>query len=232
MRAAIYSRVSTAEQSADNQLEQLRAYAATQGWGITAEYLDTDSGAHYDRPGFQQMLAAARQRRFDVLLFWSLDRLTREGAARTLDILNRLHSWGVRFRSFTEEYLDSCGLFADAVVAILAAIAQQERQRISERTRAGLERARKQGRRLGRPPRQVPLAAAQELLSDGLSLRAAARQLKVSPDTLRRRLACYPKASTASDRPATARPATNHISPAPGADPDPLGHSIEGSLLA
>lgn len=66
------------------------------------------------------MMKDASQRKFDLLLFWSLDRLSREGVSQTLDYLNRLQSWGAGFRSFSEPYLDSLGVFKDAVLAILA----------------------------------------------------------------------------------------------------------------
>src|SRR5215471_3676395 len=97
------------------------------------------------------MFQDASQRKFDVLLFWSLDRLSREGVLETLQHLQRLTSYGVAWRSFTEQYLDSTGIFREAVIGILAAIAKQERVRLSERTIAGLQRARAQGRVGGRP---------------------------------------------------------------------------------
>jgi DNA invertase Pin-like site-specific DNA recombinase len=86
----------------------------------------------------------------DLVLFWSLDRLSREGVLQTLNYLNRLSSYGVGYRSFTEQYFDSCGIFREAVIAILATVAKQERLRISERTKAGLESARRKGVPLGR----------------------------------------------------------------------------------
>ena len=85
------------------------------------------------------------------MLFWSLDRLSREGVLQTLTYLQTLTSYGVGWKSFTEQYLDSCGVFRDAVLSILATIAKQERIRLSERTIAGLEKARRQGRMGGRP---------------------------------------------------------------------------------
>src|SRR5947208_12125755 len=97
------------------------------------------------------MFEDASRRKFDVLLFWSLDRFSREGVLETLQHLQRLTSYGVGWKSFTEQYLDSCGVFRDAVLSILATIAKQERIRLSERTVAGLERARKAGRIGGRP---------------------------------------------------------------------------------
>jgi DNA invertase Pin-like site-specific DNA recombinase len=97
------------------------------------------------------MLLHASQRKFDVLLFWALDRLTREGTLATLQYLERLTSCQVGYKSFTEPYLDSCGAFKDVVISLLATMAKQERIRMSERVRAGLQRARGQGRKLGRP---------------------------------------------------------------------------------
>jgi len=97
------------------------------------------------------MFAAASRREFDCLLFWSLDRLRREGTVATLNHLQRLNSYGVGYRSYTEQYLDSTGMFKEAVVGILAAVARQERVRLTERTIAGLQRAKAQGRVGGRP---------------------------------------------------------------------------------
>src|SRR5437588_873946 len=153
MRVALYGRVSTKDkgQDTENQLGQLRPYAGQMGWQITTEYVDHESGSKSDREQFQQMFKAASQKRFDILLFWSLDRLSREGVLPTLQYLNRLTSYGVAWRSYTEMYLDSTGIFKDAVIGILAAIAKQEKIRISERTKAGLERARAKGKTLGRP---------------------------------------------------------------------------------
>ena len=97
------------------------------------------------------MFAAASRREFDLVLFWSLDRFSREGTVETLQHLQRLTAYGVAWRSFTEQYLDSTGIFKDAVIGILAAVAKQERVRLSERVHAGLERAKAQGRVGGRP---------------------------------------------------------------------------------
>jgi DNA invertase Pin-like site-specific DNA recombinase len=153
-KIAIYSRVSTKDkgQDTENQLRQLRDFASKQeGWTVIREYVDRVSGKNGDREQFQDMLAAVSRREFDVVLFWALDRFSREGVYATLQHLQRLTSYGVGYRSFTEQYLDSCGLFKDAVIGILATIAKQERIRLSERTVAGLERARAQGRLAGRP---------------------------------------------------------------------------------
>lgn len=134
-----------------NQLTKLREFAAGQDWETVCVYADTETGARADREQFLAMLEAASRREFDLVLFWALDRFSREGVLETLTYLRRLTGWGVGWRSLTEQYLDSTGIFREAVIAILAAIAKQERVRISERTLAGLERARAQGRVGGRP---------------------------------------------------------------------------------
>ena len=181
-QVAIYARVSTRDrQEAENQLRQLREFCAKQDWEITREYIDRVSGKRHDRKQFQTMLSDAACRKFDVLLFWALDRLTREGAFATLQYLERLTSYGVGYRSFTEPYLDSCGTFADAVIAILGCIARQERIRLSERVIAGLERARAEGRIGGRPP--LPEAVRRKVVklrSRGLSLGRIAAEVGVS----------------------------------------------------
>ena len=153
MKTALYARVSTkgGKQDCDNQLRQLREFCRKQGWEIVTEYVDRVSGKHGDREQFQKMFDAASRHEFDILLFWSLDRLSREGVLETLQHLQRLTSYGVGWRSFSEQYLDSTGVFRDAVIGILAAIAKQERVRLSERVLAGLQRARAQGRVGGRP---------------------------------------------------------------------------------
>lgn len=169
MNCGIYSRVSTSRQDADNQLAQLREFARAMGWTVVAEYVDEITGKHADRAEFQHMFADASRRRFDVLLFWSLDRLSREGALETLQHLNRLTGYGVQWRSLTEQYLDSTGMFRDAVISILAVVARQERVRLAERTRAGLERVRREGKRLGRPVAKVDADVVREMRSQGVS---------------------------------------------------------------
>ncbi len=185
MRIAIYGRVSTRDkgQEVENQLAQLREFAAKQGWTVTREYIDHESGSRADRPEFKQMFQDASQRRFDLLVFWSLDRLSREGVLQTLNYLNRLTSYGVGYRSFTEQYFDSCGIFREAVIAILATVARQERQRISERTRAGLESARRKGVPLGRRRVRVDLARLKQLRAEGKSYEEIAKELKCGVGT-------------------------------------------------
>jgi DNA invertase Pin-like site-specific DNA recombinase len=191
-KVALYARVSTKDgrQDTENQLLALREYCAKQGWEISGEYVDHESGGHARRPHFQQMFADARTRKFDLVLFWSLDRFSREGVSATLNHLERLTAAGVEWRSYTEEYLDSCGLFRDAVLSILATIAKQERVRRSERASAAIVRLRRAGKtdHLGRPRMlgAARLQTVRELHEQGLSLRKIAAEVKVSPMTVQR----------------------------------------------
>lgn len=188
MKIAIYSRVSTLKQDTENQLVQLREFAAKQGWEIVHEYTDCESGAKAERAEFQRMFQDASRRKFDLVLFWALDRLSREGVLETLQHLNRLISYGVGYRSFTEQFFDSCGVFKDAIIAIMATLAKQERVKRSERTRAGLARVRAAGRRLGRPAKLNGHHTAEvaRLRALGLSLRAIGRSLNISEGSVRR----------------------------------------------
>jgi DNA invertase Pin-like site-specific DNA recombinase len=185
-RVAVYTRVSTDKQETENQAIQLREFAEKQRWHIVREYCDYESGSKCDRISFKRMFEDASKHKFDRVLFWSLDRLSREGAYETLTYLNRLSSCGVGWRSYTEQYLDSTGIFREAVISILAVIAKQERVRLSERTKAGLAVARSKGRFPGRPRLRVDPSEIVRLRSSGLSLRAIGRRLRISEGSVRR----------------------------------------------
>jgi DNA invertase Pin-like site-specific DNA recombinase len=188
-RVTLYARVSTRDKGQDvrNQLAQLREFCAKQDWAIVREYVDQVSAKTTDkRPQFQAMMDAASRREFDLVLFWSLDRFSREGVLATLQLLQRLTSFGVGWRSFTEQYLDSCGIFRDAVLSILATIAQQERVRLSERVTAGLARAKKQGRVGGRPRLVVDRERVAALCAAGKTRSEIAKELGISTRTVSR----------------------------------------------
>jgi len=171
---AVYARVSTDRQETANQLLQLREFASRQGWRIIAEFVDTVSGSgKVKRPQFDKMMLAASQKQFDLLLFWRLDRLSREGVRMTLTYLERLDGWGA---------------MKDVVLSIMACMAQQERIAISERTKAGLARAVKAGKTLGRPEVKVDVKKARQMQREGLGLRPIASKLKISVNSLRRAL--------------------------------------------
>src|SRR5262249_974834 len=141
---------------------------AGDGWVLAGEYVDRASGKNSDRPAFRRLFEDAARRQFDLVFFWSLDRFSREGVLETLQHLQRLSSSGVEWFSYREEYLRSIGVFKDAVLAILAAIAKQERIRLSERVQAGLSRARAQGKVLGRPRAAVRIERVLKLRERGL----------------------------------------------------------------
>jgi len=201
-RVALYSRVSTKDKGQDvlNQTDQLREFCQRQGWEIVKEYADKASGKRGDRVQFQAMFDAASRREFDCLLFWSLDRFSREGVLETLQHLERLTAYGVAYRSFAESYIDSLGPFRDVVISLLAALARQERIRLSERVTAGLARARKEGRIGGRPKVIVSSSKIRNLADRGMSAVQIGEQLGVSRMTVGRR--------PAARSPGTRRPDT------------------------
>src|SRR5205809_3648334 len=157
MKAAIYARVSTVDQEPENQLQELRRYVEARGWPAV-EYVDRGvSGATDRRPALDQLLADAKRRRFDVLVCWRLDRLGRN-LKHLITLLEELQALGIAFVSLNEG-IDATTPAGKLQMHILGAIAEFERARIAERVKAGLQRARAQGKRLGRP-RKAPATIA------------------------------------------------------------------------
>ena len=134
-----------------------------------------------ERPGLDKVFQLAHKKAFDVLLFWSLDRLSREGSRKTIQYLTQLDDYGVAWHSFTEQYLSSMGVFSDCIISLLSALAKQEKIRIGERTKAGLTRARLNGKRLGRPRTAGErVTKAIVMREKGLSFAQIGRELGVS----------------------------------------------------
>lgn len=182
-RAVIYARVSTDDQDAQNQITQMKDFISNQEWKRVKVITDVASGGkgRSDRPGLAEVFAMAHRRECDVLLFWSLDRLSREGSRQTIAYLEQLESHGVDWHSYTEPYISSLGVFSDAIIALLSALAKQERVRIGERTKAGLERARAAGKKLGRPKGDGSKAKqAAKLKAQGLSYAEIGRKMRLS----------------------------------------------------
>jgi DNA invertase Pin-like site-specific DNA recombinase len=179
MHAAIYARVSTTDQTCENQLLELRRYCAARGWAV-AEYVDTGvSGAKERRPALDQLMTDARQRRIDAIVVWRLDRFGRNLRHRVTTI-EELAAAGVAFVSMGES-IDTSSPTRRLMRGIFGSFAQFERERIEERIHAGLQRARTQGKRLGRPrrrPAHVP--------APGGNVRAAAAEWGVSKSTAAR----------------------------------------------
>ena len=181
MRAGIYARVSSKDQTTENQLLELRRYCEARGWEIFKEYVDEGvSGAKDRRPALDQLVADAKRRRFDVVVAWALDRIGRSMRHLVL-LLEDLESAGVHFVSLREG-LDLSSAAGRLQLHILAALSEFERARIQERVRAGLARARQQGKRLGRR-RLHPVPST---LPKGLTVRAAAATWGVSKSTAAR----------------------------------------------
>ena len=188
MKAALYARVSTFDQEPENQLQELRRYVDARGWVVT-EYVDRGvSGAKEKRPALDRLVIDAKRRRFDVLVCWRLDRLGRN-LKHLITLLDELQAIGVAFVSLAEG-IDATTPAGKLQLHILGAIAEFERSRIQERVMAGLARARSQGRRLGRPPRAVPMADLDAVR--GLPEREAAKRLGVPRSTVQRLLARNP----------------------------------------
>jgi DNA invertase Pin-like site-specific DNA recombinase len=190
-RIALYARVSTSDrgQTNENQFLALRTACQQRGWEIVIEEMDVISGTKERRPGLQRLFDAAVLREFDILFVWSLDRLTREGAFRALEIIQNLSRQGIGFESLQEPHFSTCGPFADALLAISATLAKMERERIVERVKAGLERTRKKGTILGRPKigakyqKQILAMDMMGLKSDKI---ANELPILISPRTVRR----------------------------------------------
>lgn len=153
-KCVLYTRVSKNDESQtpENQREPLKKLADSLSLEIIGEYQDFASGGNSNRPQFQQMLADAKSRKFDLILVWSLDRFSREGISNTLAYLETLKRSGVALKSLQEGWLDTSDEgMSQLLIAIMSWVAKQERERISERTKAGLVRAKNNGKTLGRP---------------------------------------------------------------------------------
>jgi DNA invertase Pin-like site-specific DNA recombinase len=184
-----------AGQDTENQLVQLREYCARKNWTIT-EYVDRETAKHGQRDMFKRMFDDASRRLFDVVLVWALDRFTREGVHETFDYIDKLTKNGVQFESYTEEHFRTTGPAGELMLAVAAWIAKQERQRISDRTRAGLAKFRDPktgkctletaGKKCGRPRRVFSRGEAAELRKQGMSWRRIAKTLGVPFSTVRR----------------------------------------------
>src|SRR5437588_2064968 len=183
-RAALYMRVSTLDQHPETQLYDLRQMAQQRGYQIVEEYTDRISGAKARRPGLDAMMRDARRGRFDVVLVWASDRIARS-VKHFLDVLDELNRITVEFISFREQ-IDTGGPLGRAVVVIIGAIAELERNLIIERVRAGMRRARLEGRHIGRKPLDLDRAAILRDRQQGKSLGQLAKHYLVSRATIHR----------------------------------------------
>ena len=185
---AIYARVSTDKQKVDMQLQELRLFVKRSGWTIHNEYIDHGfTGANTNRPAFTVMLDDAKKRKFDILLIWKLDRLSRS-MKDLINTLDELGHYGINFISY-DNNLDTTTPTGKLVFHVIGAVAEFEKDIIRDRVIAGLAHAKSQGKRLGRPPlSDAKLTEAKKLLKQGLSMRAVEKKLGVGEGTIRKKL--------------------------------------------
>jgi DNA invertase Pin-like site-specific DNA recombinase len=183
-RAALYLRVSTVDQHPETQLYDLRQLASQRGFVIVQEYTDRISGAKARRPGLDELMRDARRGRFDVLLVWASDRIARS-VKHFLDVLDELNRLNIEYVSFREN-IDTGGPLGRAIVIIVGAVAELERNLIVERVRAGMRRARLEGRLIGRRPLDLDRAAIVRDRQHGQSLGQIARTHNASRATIHR----------------------------------------------
>jgi len=166
----------------------LRQYCRQQGWEIAGEYVDQKTGRTSEREAFQRLFEHAYHGRFEMVLFWALDRFSREGATDTLQHLRKLSSYGVAWKSYNEQYVDSCGLFGEVIISLLAVLAKQESVRRSERASAAYARLKAQGRtdHLGRKRLVLDRDKVRAMAAGGMSTRAIAEKFKVSHTSVHR----------------------------------------------
>ncbi len=204
-RIAIYARVSTTDQSTDSQLLDLRRYVRERGWNVYKEYVDEGiSGTKDSRPALNELMNDAKKRRFDVVLVWRFDRFARSTrhlwrfdrfARSTRHLINALEDFknlSIDFVSY-QENIDTSSPLGSAIFTIISAVAQLERDIIAERVKAGLRRARENGKKLGRPRVAVDADKIATLRAQGHSWREIAEELGIGKGTAQRAFYSLPK---------------------------------------
>ncbi len=186
LKAALYLRISTDKQELENQLEPLKKFAKGRGLKVVQVYRDTAAGKNSVRPALNKMLKDAHRHAFDVIIVWALDRLSREGMSRTVQLIEMLERMGIGVISYSEPYLDTTNELArNILLAVVSTLAKAERERISERTKAGLARVKRSGKKLGRPPvTSKKRAEALKLVKGGMSKRKVARKLRINRQSI------------------------------------------------
>jgi len=196
IRAALYMRVSKSDgsQTVKNQELELRAYAERMEFEVM-EFIDNETGSTNDRDGLKALLDAASRREFQIVLIWKLDRVTRMGAREALNFFHSLDCWAIEYKSVTESWLDSKGpvpMLRDILISIVGSFAKKEREDLILRTKAGLARARAEGKTLGRPRilgskgHVGDLQKIAELRQRGLSQRKIAAELRLTKGVVQR----------------------------------------------
>jgi len=191
-RVALYCRVSTTDQSTDNQLLDLKRYVSDRGWQIYREYCDNGiSGTKDSRPALNELMDDAKKRRFDAVLVWRFDRFARS-TRHLINALEEFKNLKIDFVSY-QENIDTSSPLGGAIFTIISAVAQLERDIIAERVKAGLRNAVEAGKQLGRPRgTSLDVEAIHRLKSEGLSVREIAKQVGTSKTTVSRLLKAVP----------------------------------------
>jgi len=192
MKAAIYARVSTSNgQDPEMQLRELREYCQRRGWEIAGEYVDAGvSGSKESRPELNRLMADAKQRRFDAVLVWKLDRFGRS-LKHLVNALADLEALGISFVSYKDS-LDLSTPSGRLMFQVIGAMAEFERALIQERVRAGLRNAQAKGKKLGRPRVSVDGAEIARLRRSGASWATVCNQLGISKGTAQRAIQGLP----------------------------------------
>lgn len=187
MKVALYARVSTESQDPEVQLQAIRSHGTQRGWEIVEEFIDRGySGARERRPALDRMMEAAWAGKFEAAVVWRFDRFARS-VKHLIEALEKFRNLKIHFISLQEQF-DTSTPIGQAMFTIIGAMAQLERDIIRERVKAGLDRARAKGVRLGRPKALAYSDQVIELRGQGLSLQEIARKLQCSRSTIRRRL--------------------------------------------
>ena len=177
-RAALYMRVSSIDQHPETQLHDLEVMAQQRGLEIAQRYTDRITGTRSRRPGLDKMMTDARRGQFDIVLVWACDRLARS-VRHLLETIDELNHLNIEFVSFREN-LDTAGPLGRAILVIIGAVAELERNLIIERVRAGMRRAKLEGRHIGRRPLNVDRVAVLRDRQRGLSLTQVAKAHTIS----------------------------------------------------
>ncbi len=191
-RVAIYARVSTLDQSTGSQLLDLRKYVSARGWQIYREFVDEGiSGTKDSRPALDQLMDDAKKRRFDIVLVWRFDRFARS-TRHLINALEDFKNLSIDFVSY-QENIDTSSPLGSAIFTIISAVAQLERDIIASRVRAGLRRARENGKKLGRPRVAVDATRIALLRSQGRSWAEISELMEIGKGTAQRAFYCLPK---------------------------------------
>jgi len=190
MKAAIYHHAEkgTPSEETAKQLKELEEFCKTRGFEIAQVYHDTDEGDGRQRPMFIQMIKDAHRRKFDTVVVWSFRNFRRFSGLKDVKYVIDMKNGGIRFLSYQEKFFDTASNYSSVLLPLLEWVVEEENRNTSDKTKLGIERAKRMGAVLGRPKVQIDMEKAKMLRGQGKSLKEIANELKVSQETLRRAL--------------------------------------------